>query len=159
MVATSEVSVSLTIDSADRLPPVLDELREFAEVRVDEDQAIVCIVGENIRDTPGVAARVFHSLGPVNVRMVSQGASALNFGIRGRDGGSARGRPRHCMRSSSPNSIRRCSTVIARSHSMPNLALVGYGKMGRMIDQLAPRVRIHRDGPRGRGPRRTARRR
>jgi aspartate kinase len=81
MISTSEVSVSLTLDSADRLPPVLDELREFADVRVDVDQAIVCIVGENIRDTPGVAARLFHSLGPVNVRMVSQGASALNFGI------------------------------------------------------------------------------
>jgi len=81
MLSTSEVSVSLTLDSADRLPPVLDELREFAEVRVDVDQAIVCIVGENIRDTPGVAARLFNSLGPINVRMVSQGASALNFGI------------------------------------------------------------------------------
>ena len=81
MIATSEVSVSLTIDTADRLPPILEELREFSEVGVDEKQAIVCIVGENIRDTPGVAARLFQSLGPVNVRMVSQGASALNFGI------------------------------------------------------------------------------
>ncbi len=81
MISTSEVSLSLTLDSADRLSPILAELREFSEVGVDEDQAIVCVVGENIRDTPGVAARLFRALGPVNVRMVSQGASALNFGF------------------------------------------------------------------------------
>ena len=81
MISTSEVSVSLTVDSASHLPALLDELREFSEVRVDENQSIICIVGENIRDTPGVAARLFHALGPINVRMVSQGASALNFGI------------------------------------------------------------------------------
>ncbi len=81
MVSTSEVTVSFTLDQTGRPAAILTEWREFAEVRVDVDQAIVCIVGENIRDTPGVAARLFHSLGPVNVRMVSQGASALNFGI------------------------------------------------------------------------------
>ena len=81
MISTSEVSVSLTVDSADRLPRILEELSEFAEVRVDENQSIVCVVGENIRDMPGVAARLFKALGPVNVRMVSQGASALNFGL------------------------------------------------------------------------------
>ncbi len=81
MIATSEVSVSLTVDSAERLPPILAELREFSEVAVDQEQSIVCIVGENIRDTPGVAARLFRALEPVNVRMVSQGASALNFGF------------------------------------------------------------------------------
>lgn len=81
MISTSEVSVSLTVDSTDRLPAILEELREFSEVGVDENQSIVCIVGENIRDTPGVAARLFHALGPINVRMVSQGASALNFGF------------------------------------------------------------------------------
>ena len=57
------------------------ELRDFAEVSVDENQAIICMVGENIRHTPGVAARVFNALGGINVRMVSQGASALNLGF------------------------------------------------------------------------------
>ncbi|MBV9770652.1 MAG: aspartate kinase, partial [Bryobacterales bacterium] len=81
MVATSEVSVSLTIDQPERVETIVTELREFAEVSVDENQAIICIVGENIRHTPGVAARVFNSLGGINVRMVSQGASALNLGF------------------------------------------------------------------------------
>src|SRR5205085_9868850 len=62
MISTSEVSVSLTLDSANHLPEITAELREFAEVRVDENQSIVCIVGENIRDTPGVAARLFNAL-------------------------------------------------------------------------------------------------
>ena len=81
MVSTSEVSVSLTIDQGDNIAELVRELREFAEVSIDEGQAIVCIVGGNIRNTPGVAARVFRSLGDVNVCMLSQGASALNIGF------------------------------------------------------------------------------
>jgi aspartate kinase len=81
MVATSEVSLSLTIDQAEHLTKILHELRGFAEVSVDEDQAIICLVGDNIRHTPGIAARIFRALGSINVRMVSQGASALNLGF------------------------------------------------------------------------------
>jgi aspartate kinase len=81
MIATTEVTVSLTIDNASRLREIRKELQSFSEVTVEEDQAIVCIVGDNIRYTPGVAARVFNSLGDVNVAMVSQGASLLNLSI------------------------------------------------------------------------------
>jgi len=81
MVATSEVSVSLTIDQPERLDAIAAELREFSEVSIDPNQAIICIVGENIRHTPGVAARLFKALGGINVRMLSQGASALNLGF------------------------------------------------------------------------------
>jgi len=79
MVATSEVSVSLTIDNAQRLDAIVAELRQFAEVDSEKEQAIVCLVGENIRYTPGVAKRVFDSLSGINVRMISQGASLLNL--------------------------------------------------------------------------------
>ncbi len=81
MVSTSEVSVSLTIESAAGLPGIIAVLSDFSEVTVDQNQSIICMVGENIRDTPGVAARIFSALGGINVRMVSQGASALNFGL------------------------------------------------------------------------------
>ncbi len=81
MVATSEVSVSLTLDQRERVDAIVADLREFAEVSVDQNDAIICIVGENIRYTPGVAARVFNALGNINVRMLSQGASALNLGF------------------------------------------------------------------------------
>jgi aspartate kinase len=79
MVATSEVSVSLTIDNPARLDEVLAELRQFAEVEIERDQVIVCLVGENIRHTPGVARRVFNALEGINVRMISQGGSLLNI--------------------------------------------------------------------------------
>jgi aspartate kinase len=79
MVATSEVSVSLTIDNPQRLVEVCTELRQFSEVSIEEGQAIVCLVGDNIRHTPGVAARVFRALESVNIRMISQGASLLNL--------------------------------------------------------------------------------
>ena len=81
MVSTSEVSVSLTIDNAKNLEAICGELRQFSEVEIERDHAIVCLVGENIRYTPGVAARVFEALGDVNVRMISQGASLLNLSI------------------------------------------------------------------------------
>ncbi|HYL10214.1 MAG TPA: lysine-sensitive aspartokinase 3 [Candidatus Acidoferrales bacterium] len=81
MLATSEVSVSLTVDSPERLPEICDELRPFSEVTVENSQAIICVVGDNIRNTPGVAARVFGSIEGVNVRMISQGASLLNLGF------------------------------------------------------------------------------
>jgi aspartate kinase len=79
MVATSEVSVSLTVDNLARIDEVLADLRQFSEASVEKDQAIVCLVGENIRYTPGVARRVFDSLDGINIRMISQGASLLNL--------------------------------------------------------------------------------
>jgi aspartate kinase len=81
MVATSEVSVSLTIDNTSQAQRICQELSEFSEVGMEPDQAIVCLVGENIRYTPGVAARVFSSLRDMNIRMISQGASLLNLSI------------------------------------------------------------------------------
>jgi aspartate kinase len=79
MVATSEVSVSLTIDDPARVQQICDDLRQFADVDIEESQAIVCLVGDNIRYTPGVALRVFRSLENINIRMISQGASLLNL--------------------------------------------------------------------------------
>ena len=79
MVATSEVSVSLTIDNTTRLPEIMRDLREFSEVHVEADQTIVCLVGDNIRFSKGVASRVFGVLDAVNIRMISQGASLLNL--------------------------------------------------------------------------------
>jgi len=81
MVATSEVSVSLTIDDASRIALILAELEQFAAVTVEPRQAIICLVGENIRHTPGVSLHVFRALEAVNVRMISQGASLLNIGV------------------------------------------------------------------------------
>ncbi|MBI4905886.1 MAG: lysine-sensitive aspartokinase 3 [Acidobacteria bacterium] len=79
MVTTSEVTVSLTIDNARHLNEISGELRRIAEVEVETNRAIVCAVGDNIRGTPGIGGRIFHALGGINVLMVSQGSSQLNF--------------------------------------------------------------------------------
>lgn len=81
MLATSEVSVSLTVDNTRALEEIRAEIESFADVVVEGDQAIVCLVGENIRRCPDVASRVFSSLNGVKPRMVSQGASQLNISL------------------------------------------------------------------------------
>jgi aspartate kinase len=81
LVSTSEVSVSLTIDSTEKLSEIEEELSRFSEVTVERDCAIVCLVGEELRSTPGIAARCFGALGEINVRMISQGASERNLSI------------------------------------------------------------------------------
>ncbi|HZQ53796.1 MAG TPA: lysine-sensitive aspartokinase 3 [Bryobacteraceae bacterium] len=81
MVSTSEVSVSLTIDNRENLAAVCEELEQFADVSMEDGQAIVCLVGENIRHTPGIAGRAFQVLQEKNIRMISQGASLLNLGF------------------------------------------------------------------------------
>jgi aspartate kinase len=81
MLATSEVSVSLTVDNTRALEAIREEIQEFAEVTIEDHHAIVCLVGENIRKIPGTVARVFTALKDINVRMVSQGASLLNISL------------------------------------------------------------------------------
>ncbi|MGO9094749.1 MAG: lysine-sensitive aspartokinase 3 [Bryobacteraceae bacterium] len=81
MVSTSEVSVSATIDNTRRLAEIRAELEHFAEVSVLDHCAIVCVVGDNIRYTPGIGARVFPALGPVNALMISQGGSQWNLSV------------------------------------------------------------------------------
>ena len=79
MVATSEVSVSLTIDNPARWTDCWPNCASSPMSDIENDQAIVCLVGDNIRYTPGVARRVFNALDGINIRMISQGASLLNL--------------------------------------------------------------------------------
>jgi aspartate kinase len=81
MLATSEVSVSLTIDNTASLEAIRAELEQFSEMSIEEHHAAVCLVGDNIRKIPGTTARVFAALKDVDLRMVSQGASHLNIGL------------------------------------------------------------------------------
>ena len=81
MLATSEVSVSLTIDSTRSMAAIKAELEAFADVSIEENQALVCLVGENIRRCDNVSARAFTALNGIRPRMVSQGASQLNLSM------------------------------------------------------------------------------
>jgi len=79
VVSTSEVSVSLTVDSNEAIPALAADLAKLADVKYEGRKAIVCVVGENLRETAGIAARVFGELGDTKIRMISQGASEINL--------------------------------------------------------------------------------
>jgi aspartate kinase len=79
VVSTSEVSVSLTVDSNHSIPALAADLAKLADVKYEGRKAIVCLVGENLREIPGIAARVFGELADVKIRMISQGASEINL--------------------------------------------------------------------------------
>ncbi len=79
VVSTSEVSISLTVDSNEAIPQIAADLETLAFVKYSGRKAIVCLVGENLRDTPGVAAQIFDTIRDINVRMISQGASEINL--------------------------------------------------------------------------------
>jgi len=79
MVSTSEVSISLTVDSNQQLPEICEELGKIADVKMEGHKALVCLVGEDIRGHNGIAGRVFSAISHVNVRMISQGASEINM--------------------------------------------------------------------------------
>lgn len=81
LVSTSEVAVSLSIDMTDELGEIVEELEHFAEVSVFEKKAILCIVGDRMHTTAGVAHRIFRALGDINAIMISQGASENNMSL------------------------------------------------------------------------------
>jgi len=79
MVSTSEVSISVTVDSRESLPAICEELGRIADVKYESDKALICLVGEDIRGQSGIAAQVFAAVSHVNIRMISQGASEINM--------------------------------------------------------------------------------
>jgi aspartate kinase len=79
MVATSEVSVSLTLDNTSSLDAIVNDLQTLGDVKVDAGRALICIVGNNLKYTPGVAYRAFGSVKDINILMVSHGASNINL--------------------------------------------------------------------------------
>lgn len=83
VIATSEVSVALTVDAAARLEPVVAELGTFSDVSVVRDLALVSVVGEELRDGLGIQARIFATLAELGVRaeMASYGATRNNLSI------------------------------------------------------------------------------
>jgi len=79
LIATSEVSVSLTLDNTDQLDSIIRELKELGDVRILTDVSIVTVVGRQFREQSGIAGEVFSALGNVNIIMISGGASDINL--------------------------------------------------------------------------------
>lgn len=81
MITTSEVAVSVTIDNPKNLDSIVMELKEYGDVEIDSDHSIVCIVGDMISSSKGLAMQVFDALGDIPVRMISYGGSDHNISI------------------------------------------------------------------------------
>ncbi len=82
VIATSEVSVSATVDSSVDIEPIVTELENFSTVKINKDKAIICVVGEGLKNNSSiVAGAMFSCLGQkgINVDMISQGASEINI--------------------------------------------------------------------------------
>ena len=119
--------------STTRSRPSAGELRQFADVSVEGGQAIVCLVGENIRYTPGVAGtrlrRAQRNQYPDDLARRLAARPRLR-----RSSGSAPKPSAACFTNFSPMLD---EAVRAAVFGM-NIALIGYGKMGKLIEQLAP---------------------
>ena len=81
LVATAEVSVSLTVEAEVPLKALIQDLSAFAKVEVHEDRAIIAAVGERLKSTPGLGAQLLSSLGDINVEMISMGANEINLSL------------------------------------------------------------------------------
>ena len=81
VVTTSEVSVSVTVDDAKAIPGITEALSGFAQVSTEGEMALLCAVGDRLRDEPGIAARVVSVLEEVPLKMISQAASRRNITV------------------------------------------------------------------------------
>ncbi|MEE9126951.1 MAG: aspartate kinase [Planctomycetota bacterium] len=83
LLATSEVSISMTADREDNLADYASMLEELGTVTIEPDHALICVVGQGIATTQGTAAKVLQTLAEadVRVRVISQGAIKLNIGL------------------------------------------------------------------------------
>lgn len=81
MITTSEVAVSLTIDNNKFLNEIVGELKEFGQVEVDQEQTIICVVGDFISERSGSALKIFKSLEEIPLRMISYGGSKNNISL------------------------------------------------------------------------------
>ncbi len=81
MIATSEVAVSLTIDCTDHLENIVKDLEKYGMVEIDQNMAIVCIVGDFAATKSGLDAQVLKALEEVPLRMISYGGSEHNISV------------------------------------------------------------------------------
>lgn len=81
LIATSEVSVSVTIDDRHNIDELQARLKDIAEVEVLDEQCIVAVVGRNLMTDSRVGARIFDALREIPMKMLSLGRSGLNLSV------------------------------------------------------------------------------
>ncbi|HEX7808524.1 MAG TPA: hypothetical protein VF608_07365, partial [Thermoanaerobaculia bacterium] len=81
LIATSEVSVTVTVDEKHDIEQLTRDLGELADVELYDGQCIIAVVGQNVMSDARVGARVLDALGNMPVKMMSLGRSGLNLSI------------------------------------------------------------------------------
>src|SRR5436190_24382845 len=79
VISTSEVSIALTLDNTAEIDKIVTELRRLGDVEVEPGYAVICVVGEGLRASTGLASTVFSTINDVNVALISHGASSVNL--------------------------------------------------------------------------------
>ena len=79
VISTSEVSIALTLDNTAEIDKIVNELRRLGDVEVDPGYAVICVVGEGLRASTGLASKIFSTIDNVSIALVSHGASAVNL--------------------------------------------------------------------------------
>ena len=79
MITTSEVGVSVTIDNKKHLSEIVDDLKKYGTVTVDEDMVIICVVGDLTWQNKGYESQVLKAFKDIPVRMISYGGSNYNI--------------------------------------------------------------------------------
>jgi aspartate kinase len=79
VISTSEVSVALTLDDAAELDKIVAELSRLGDVEAEPGYAVICVVGEGLRASTGLASKIFSTIDDINIALVSHGASAVNL--------------------------------------------------------------------------------
>lgn len=79
-ITTAEISVSVTLDDgALGNKKLFSDLAEIADVQVEQNLALVSLIGNNLNHTSGVGKQIFETISDINVRMICLGASRHNF--------------------------------------------------------------------------------
>jgi aspartate kinase len=81
LITTSEIAVSVTIDDKTHLTKIVEELKSYGVVEVNEQMTIICLVGHNIIEQKGYINKVFEALKDFSIRMISYGGSRHNISV------------------------------------------------------------------------------
>jgi aspartate kinase len=79
VISTSEVSVALTLDNTAELEKIAADLGRLGDVEVERGYAVICVVGEGLRASTGMASKIFSTIDDVSIALVSHGASSVNL--------------------------------------------------------------------------------
>ena len=79
VISTSEVSIALTLDNTAEIEKIVTDLSRLGDVEAEPGYAVICVVGDGLRASTGLAAKIFSTIDDVHIALVSHGASSVNL--------------------------------------------------------------------------------